>query len=180
MQWMNPVPSVDPAADPASVLTRAYIGVGSNLDDPVVHVRAAVAALEALPATRVVARASLYRSAPVGRLDQPDFVNSVAAVDTTLAPDRLLDELLAIEARHGRTRSERNAPRTLDLDLLLYGDRSMHGERLTLPHPRMHERAFVLLPLAEIDADADIPGHGSVRALLAGVSDQRVARMEAQ
>jgi len=177
---MNPVPSVDPAADPVPVCTRAYIGVGSNLDDPVVHVRAAVAALEALPATRVVARASLYRSAPVGRLDQPDFVNSVAAVDTALAPDRLLDELFAIEARHGRTRSERNAPRTLDLDLLLYGDRCMKGDRLTLPHPRMHERAFVLLPLAEIDADADIPGQGSVRALLAGVSDQRVVRMEVQ
>jgi len=174
------VPSLDPAAAPASILTRAYIGVGSNLDNPVVHVRDAIAELDDLPATRVVARASLYRSAPVGMLDQPDFVNSVAALDTALAPEQLLDELLAIEARHGRARSERNAPRTLDLDLLLYGDRRMHDERLTLPHPRMHERAFVLLPLAEIDTEAHIPGHGRVQALLAGVSDQRVARIEAR
>jgi 2-amino-4-hydroxy-6-hydroxymethyldihydropteridine diphosphokinase len=177
---MKPVPSLDPAAGPASVRARAYVGIGSNLDNPLAHVRDAMAALDELPATRVVARASLYRSAPIGKLDQPDFVNSVAALDTTLAPEQLLDELFAIEARHGRARGERNAPRTLDLDLLLYGDRRMHEERLTLPHPRMHERAFVLLPLAELDADAHIPGHGSVRALLAAVSDQRVARMEAR
>ncbi|MCW5622090.1 MAG: 2-amino-4-hydroxy-6-hydroxymethyldihydropteridine diphosphokinase [Burkholderiales bacterium] len=157
---------------------RAYVGVGSNLDDPVVHVREAMTALDQLPLTRVVCCASLYRSAPVGKLDQPDFINSVAALDTQLAPEPLLDALLAVEARHGRVRGERNAPRTLDLDLLLYGTQRMHGAHLTLPHPRMHERAFVLLPLAEIDPDALIPGHGSVRALLPQVADQRVVRME--
>lgn len=158
--------------------TRAYVGVGSNLDDPAAHVREAMTALDQLPLTRVVRRASLYRSAPVGKLDQPDFINSVAALDTQLAPEPLLDALLAVEARHGRVRGERNAPRTLDLDLLLYGTQRMHDAHLTLPHPRMHERAFVLLPLAEIDPDALIPGHGSVRTLLPQVADQRVVRME--
>jgi len=157
---------------------RAYVGVGSNLDDPVRHVREAMDALDALPATRVAARASLYRSAPVGMLDQPDFVNSVAALDTALPPRQLLDALLAIEARHGRVRSERNAPRTLDLDLLLYADRCSEDAALTLPHPRLHERAFVLLPLAEIDADVRVPGRGSVRELLPGVARQRVARLQ--
>lgn len=157
---------------------RAYVGVGSNLDDPARHVREALDALDALPDTRVAARASLYRSAPVGRLDQPDFVNSVAALDTALPPGQLLDALLAIEARHGRVRSERNAPRTLDLDLLLYGDRCSRDASLTLPHPRLHERAFVLLPLAEIDAEVHVPGQGRVRELLRGVADQRVARLQ--
>ncbi|MCC7546256.1 MAG: 2-amino-4-hydroxy-6-hydroxymethyldihydropteridine diphosphokinase [Burkholderiales bacterium] len=168
---MNPPPSPE-------VRTRAYVGVGSNLNDPARHVREAMAALEQLPSTAVAARASLYRSAPVGRIDQPDFVNSVAALDTALAPQELLDRLLAIEARHGRVRGERNAPRTLDLDLLLYGEQRVQGPALTLPHPRMHERAFVLLPLAELDAGARVPGHGCVRDLLDAVAGQRVTRMQ--
>jgi len=167
-----------PSADAQAARTRAYVGVGSNLDEPARHVREAMDALDELPSTSVVARASLYRSAPVGKLDQPDFVNSVAALDTALAPERLLDELFAIETRHGRVRAERNAPRTLDLDLLLYGTLRLEGQALTLPHPRMHERAFVLLPLAEIDARVEVPGRGSVRTLLPGVAGQRVTRME--
>lgn len=158
--------------------TRAYVGVGSNLEDPARHVHEAMDALDALPGTRVVARASLYRSAPVGKLDQPDFVNSVAALDTALPPRQLLDALLAIEARHGRVRGERNAPRTLDLDLLLYGEQRIEDAALTLPHPRLHERAFVLLPLAEIDAETCVPGRGRVRDLLPGVAGQRATLLQ--
>lgn len=129
---------------------RAYVALGANIGAPVQHLRAAVVDLAALPGTRVVARSSLYRSAPVGLVDQPDFINAVVAIDTPLAALPLLHALLAIEARHGRVRSVPNAPRTLDLDLLMHGDTIMAGAELTLPHPRMHERAFVLQPLAEL------------------------------
>ncbi len=172
--WARAVPN----PDALNARTRAYVGVGSNLEDPAGQVRQAMAALDDLPATTVVARASLYSSAPVGKLDQPDYVNSVAALDTGLEPQQLLDELLVIETRHGRVRGERNAPRTLDLDLLLFGERRIDAPALAVPHPRMHERAFVLLPLAEIAADARIPGRGSVRELLPGVAGQRVTRMQ--
>lgn len=122
--------------------------------------------LDQVPDTRVVARSSLYRTAPVGYADQPAFVNAVAQVDTALSPKSLLRALLDLERRHGRRRSVPNAPRTLDLDLLLYGDRVLLDAELTLPHPRMHERAFVLAPLAEIAADEVVPGRGRVAELL--------------
>ena len=154
--------------------TRAYVALGANIGEPVAHLRAAVADLDALPGTRVVARSSLYRSAPVGLVDQPDFINAVVAVDTALEALPLLRTLLAIEARHGRVRSVPNAPRTLDLDLLLYGEAVVGGAELTLPHPRMHERAFVLAPLAEIAPSLVIPGRGPVAALLAACADQRI------
>ncbi|MCA1978916.1 MAG: 2-amino-4-hydroxy-6-hydroxymethyldihydropteridine diphosphokinase [Thiobacillus sp.] len=138
----------------------ATVGLGANLNDPAAQIEYAFAELDRLPDTRLVARSSLYASAPVGYVDQPDFVNAVAQVETALSPRALLAALLDIEHRHGRERSFRNAPRTLDLDLLLYGDARFHEEGLTLPHPRMHERAFVLLPLLEIAPDALIPGIG--------------------
>jgi 2-amino-4-hydroxy-6-hydroxymethyldihydropteridine diphosphokinase len=126
----------------------------------------------------LVAASSLYLSAPVGLRNQPDFINAVAALDTQLSADALLEELFAIEARFGRKREFHHAPRTLDLDLLLYGDEPRCAARLTLPHPRMHERAFVLLPLVEIAPDTVIPGHGPAAALLAGVRDQALTRLE--
>ena len=138
-------------------MTAAFVGLGSNLQDPVRQVESAFDELDRLPHTRVVKRSSLYRTAPVGHAEQPDFVNAVAQLETALPADRLLDELQAIEARHGRVRSFRNAPRTLDLDLLLYGKLVLSTERLTLPHPRMRERAFVLDPLREIAPDLEIP-----------------------
>ncbi len=138
----------------------ATIGLGANLNDPVEQVEYALAELDRLPATRLVARSRLYASAPVGYVDQPDFINAVAQVETGLAPRALLAALLDIEHRHGRERSFRNAPRTLDLDLLLYGAAHFHEEGLTLPHPRMHERAFVLRPLLEIAPATVIPGRG--------------------
>jgi 2-amino-4-hydroxy-6-hydroxymethyldihydropteridine diphosphokinase len=134
-------------------VTLAYVGIGSNLQDPRAQVLAALEELDRLPHTRVVKRSSLYRSAPVGHAAQPDFVNAVAQLETGLPAERLLAELQEVEARHGRERSFANAPRTLDLDLLLYGNATLALPGLTLPHPRMHERAFVLKPLLEIAPD---------------------------
>lgn len=152
----------------------ATIGLGANLDDPATHVEHAIAELDRLPATRLLARSRLYVSAPVDCTDQPDFVNAVAQVETTLAPRALLAALLDIEHRHGRERSFRNAPRTLDLDLLLYGDACFHEPGLELPHPRMHMRAFVLQPLLEIAAHIVIPGRGRAADWLAACADQIV------
>ena len=156
----------------------AYIGLGANLEDPVAQVAAGVAALAALPRTRLIAQSSLYRTAPVGYADQPDFINAVAAVATELSPRALLDAMLATEQHHGRVRTFPNAPRTLDLDVLLYGQMQMHEDGLTIPHPRMHERAFVLVPLAEIAPRCVIPGRGAVGELLRGIDAAGVARIE--
>jgi len=158
-------------------MTRAYVALGSNLADPVGQLGIAFDELGRLPGTHVVARSSLWRSAPVGCLDQPDFVNAVAAVDTTLEAEALLEHLLDIERRHGRVREFQNAPRTLDLDIALYGDERIDTPNLTVPHPRMQERAFVLLPLNEIAPDIVIPGHGALRDLLPGVAGQRLEVM---
>ena len=134
-------------------MTVAYVGIGSNLDDPRVQVLQALDELDRLPQTRLVKKSSLYRSAPLGYAEQPQFVNAVAQLETSLPAERLLAELQAIEALHGRRRSFANAPRTLDLDLLLYGDAKLRSAHLTVPHPRMHERAFVLKPLLEISPE---------------------------
>jgi len=156
---------------------RAYIGLGSNLDEPAAHIRSGVAALARLAKTRVEACSSLYLSAPVGRQDQPDFVNAVCRVRTGLAPSTLMHDLLEIEYQHGRERrGEKGGPRTLDLDLLLYGRRRLRSPRLTVPHPRMHERAFVLRPLTDIAASATIPGRGLARRWLPAVRAQRIER----
>ncbi len=156
---------------------NVFIGLGSNLNDPRAQVLRALRALDALPQTRVVARSSLYRSAPVGYLDQPDFINAVAQLDTELAPRALLDALFALEHTSGRTREFRNAPRTLDLDLLLYGDLRHHEHGLTLPHPQMHLRAFVLVPLLEIAPDCVIPGVGPAQDALRQCADQQLERV---
>ena len=158
-------------------MTIAYIGLGSNLAEPRSQVERAVQELGAVPHSHVIARSSLYRSAPVGYAAQPDFINAVAALDTALEAHVLLRELQAIEARHKRARSFANAPRTLDLDLLLFGDQRISDAELVVPHPRMHERAFVLEPLVEIAPDAQIPGKGGAQALLAGCRDQTVERI---
>lgn len=156
----------------------AYVGLGANLEDPVAQVTAGMAALAALPRTRLIAQSSLYRTAPVGYAAQPDFINAVAAVKTALGARELLDALLATEQHHGRVRTFPNAPRTLDMDVLLYGDTQMHEDGLTIPHPRMHERAFVLVPLAEIAPRCLIPGRGAVGALLRGLDVTGVKRVE--
>ena len=155
----------------------AFVGLGSNLDEPRRQVERALGEIAAIARTRLVRASALYRSAPVGYADQPEFVNAVAALDTELGPAALLRELQAIEARHGRLRSFPNAPRTLDLDILLYGDSSLESGPLKIPHPRMHERAFVLEPLLELDAAISIPGRGPARALLEACVGQQTARI---
>lgn len=156
----------------------AYVALGSNLEDPQRQLRSGLESLAALPATRLLRVSSFYRSAPVGYADQPDFVNAVAAIETGLSPRGLLDALLAVERRHGRVREFPNAPRTLDLDIVAYGDRTIDEPGLAVPHPRMHERAFVMVPLAEIAPDAAIPGRGSVRELAARVDAASVTRLD--
>lgn len=158
----------------------AHVAIGANLGDPVATVRAAFEALRGIAGARLLAASPLYRTAPVGLRAQPDFINAVAAlaVDVAVLPaPTLLDRLFAIEAAFGRARGARNAPRTLDLDLLLYGDECRVTPQLTLPHPRMTERAFVLAPLADIAPQLAIPGHGHVADLLAGVAAQRIERL---
>ncbi len=159
-------------------MSVAYVGIGSNLDEPQRQVAQALGELAGIPATRVLKRSSLYRSAPLGHTAQPEFVNAVAALDTALDPEALLGELQAIEARHGRARSFANAPRTLDLDLLLYDAARQRTSRLTLPHPRMHERAFVLRPLVELEPGIAIPGRGRAQDLLAACAGQRVEKTD--
>ena len=149
-------------------MTIAYVGIGSNLDDPRAQVLNAFSELDRLPHTRVVKKSSLYRTAPIGHADQPDFINAVAQLETGLPAERLLAELQEVEQRHGRKRGFPNAPRTLDLDVLLFGDAQVNSETLTIPHPRMHERAFVLQPLLEI-----APQLGK-RFSLDAVKDQKV------
>ena len=156
----------------------AFIGLGSNLADPVAQVSHALEALGSLPRTRVIRRSSLYRSAPVGYLEQPDFINAVAQVETGLGPRALLDTLLALEHECGRTREFSNAPRTLDLDVLLYDDLIHHEHGLTIPHPQMHLRAFVLQPLLEIAPGCLIPGVGSATEAALRCKGQTLERLE--
>lgn len=158
---------------------RAFVGLGSNLGKPAGQVRHAMTALDALPGTGVTAASRLYRTAPWGITDQPDFVNAVAEIATDLEPQRLLDALQALEREAGRFRDgERWGPRVLDLDLLLYDDRVSSDARLTLPHPRMHQRAFVLVPLLEIAPDTGIPGLGPAAHLLDALDASDVVPME--
>ena len=156
-----------------------YVGLGSNLDDPVARVRAGVSALEQLPQTRLEACSSFYASAPVGIQAQPDFINAACRLQTALEPDTLMRGLMDIEQAHGRVRvGEKGGPRTLDLDLLLFGAQIIHSEALTVPHPRLHERAFVLYPLSELDPSLEIPGQGRASDLLARCADQIVRKLE--
>lgn len=155
----------------------AYIGLGSNLDEPRKQLQRAFADLGKLPGTRLLGQSSLYRSAPVGYLDQPDFVNAVAKIATALTPQALLQALLDIEHQHGRERTFRNAPRTLDLDVLLYDDLQLHEHGLTIPHPQMHLRAFVLQPLLEIAPDCIIPAIGLAVRALQGCQEQALERL---
>jgi len=156
---------------------RCFIALGANLGDPVATVKAAILALRELPQTEFIAASSLYRTAPVGLKHQPDFINAVVELIAVSPAPTFLESLFEIEARFGRQRSVKNAPRTLDLDLLLYGDDVSNDPQLTLPHPRMHERAFVLAPLAEIAPRLTIPGRGSVADLLLRCADQQIEKI---
>ncbi len=164
------VPIADHAKATAfnTTVMRAFVGLGSNLDDPRAQLRRALQALTEIPETQLAAYSSLYRSAPLGGLDQPDYLNAVAALDTRLSAAALLAAMQAIEHRQGRVRdAQRWQSRTLDLDLLLYGKLQLQDAVLTVPHPGLSERAFVLYPLQEIAPDLVIPGLGDLTALIA-------------
>ncbi|MCK2185549.1 2-amino-4-hydroxy-6-hydroxymethyldihydropteridine diphosphokinase [Halomonas getboli] len=156
---------------------RAWIGLGSNLDDPHGHVERALAELDALPLTRRHRASSRYASRPLGPADQPDFVNAVAELETRLSPLALLDQLQALEQRHGRVRGRRWGPRTLDLDLLLFDDRKMTTPRLTLPHAEMMKRAFVMVPLAELAPELRLPDGRDAASLAAALDDDGLRRV---
>ena len=165
-----------------SVCAQVYVGLGSNLDDPISQVRAGIALLATLPATRLEVCSSLYRTAPVGMTAQPDFINALCRLQTQLDPAEIMAGLLALESERGRVRDVSGGPRTLDLDLLLYfspqGDMVQCQEPgLHLPHPRFHERAFVLYPLQEIAPGLAIPGRGRVEDLLAGCAGQSIEQV---
>jgi 2-amino-4-hydroxy-6-hydroxymethyldihydropteridine diphosphokinase len=162
------------------MMVTAYVALGANLGDPVATVRAAITALCGITDARLLVASSLYRTAPVGLHHQPDFINAVVMLEVNAAvlpAPTFLERLFAIEARFGRQRSVKNAPRTLDLDLLLFGDAHLDLPGLTLPHPRMTERAFVLAPLAEIRPNLEIPGHGPIAPLLVGVAGQHIEKL---
>lgn len=163
-----------------SLPVTAFVALGANLGEAQQTVREAMQALGQLAATQLVRSSSLYLSEPVGCAEQqPAYVNAVAEVTTLLSAEQLLQQLLQLEQQYGRQRAFHNAPRTLDLDLLLYGDMQMHIHGLTLPHPRMHERAFVLLPLLEIAPQVAIPGLGpAAECLTATVVAQGISRLE--
>lgn len=162
------------AADPV----QAWVGLGSNLEQPLQQVRSALDELAGIPDTRLLAASSLYRSAPLGPADQPSYINAVACLETQLTAAALLDALQTIETAHGRVRTgARWGPRTLDLDILLYGDQRIDTPRLRVPHPGLAERNFVLYPLAEIVPDLDIPGLGPLRELLARCPQSGLERL---
>jgi len=171
---------MSPAGRPATPApVTAFIGLGSNLEDPEAQLRAALLELAELPDTRLIARSPFYRSAPVGPPGQPDYINAVAALDTRLQPQELLAGLQAIEQAHGRRRAGlRWGPRTLDLDLLLHGDQALSTPALTLPHPRLTERAFVLRPLADIAPGLVLPDGTTVETRLRRCPQGGVVRLE--
>ena len=162
-------------------MQQAYIALGSNLagnlDSPASQVIRAFQSIEQLPKTKLIKTSSLYQSAAVGYLNQPDFINAVVEISTQLSPEDLLEKLLNIEHKAGRQRPFANAPRVLDCDLLLYDNVILNTEKLTLPHPRMHQRGFVLLPLAEIAPDLIIPNGGNVVKLALAFQNQGIKKL---
>lgn len=150
-------------------MARAYVALGANLGDPAAQIESAISRMSQLPQTRLLARSQLYRTAPLGPAGQPDYCNAVVALDTGLAPEPLLDALQRIETDLGRVRGEHWGARHLDLDLLLHGDTRCASSRLSLPHPQLAHRRFVLQPLAEITPGLELPGHGAIEARLAAL-----------
>lgn len=159
-------------------MSRLFIGLGGNLGDVPGCIGRALAALDALPKSRLIGCSPLYRNAPLGRSDQPDYINGVAELESTLDPHELLDHLQRIEREEGRVREERWGPRTLDLDLLIYGERRIDDERLTVPHPGVPERAFVLYPLRDIAPGLVVPGVGKLQELVDRCPPWRMERLE--
>lgn len=158
---------------------RAFVALGSNLDQPQRQIGMGLDALAGLPGTRVLRSSSLYRTPPWGDTNQPDFINAVARLESTLEPLELLDALLAIERQMGRVRTRRYGPRVIDLDLLMHGDSVIDSERLVLPHPRMLERAFVMWPLAEIAPELRLGARGTAAEIAAVLPGDGILRLPA-
>lgn len=158
-------------------MTMAFIGLGSNLDRPWEQLHQAVKELSSLPDSSLVQCSAIYRNPPMGPRNQPHYLNAVVALDTQLRPRSLMAMLLMIEAGHKRRRQEKWGPRTLDLDLLLYGKRALREPGLTVPHPGICNRAFVLVPLADIAPDQEVPGYGKVSVLAAQMNHQELERL---
>lgn len=158
-------------------MTQVYLGIGSNLGDSVRQVQHAIEQLSQLPSSRLVASSSLYRTAPVGPQDQPDFINTVVALETQISPIALLDAAQQLEKDAGRKRLRHWGERTLDVDILLYGDQVIHQPRLDVPHPQMTKRAFVLFPLVEIAPHLVLPDGSNIRHWADGVLDQPVEKL---
>jgi 2-amino-4-hydroxy-6-hydroxymethyldihydropteridine diphosphokinase len=154
-------------------MSLAFVGLGGNIDGPASRLLAVMREFGFLPHIRLIRASSLYRTAPVGYADQPDFINAVVLLETTLSPDALMIELKALETRHGRIRHLRNGPRTLDLDLLLYDSLALDDSpALIVPHPRLHLRSFVLVPLVEIEPECMLPRHGRAASVLERMTDR--------
>lgn len=168
----------------AAVRSTVFVALGSNIDQPLMHVQRALHDIDELPETALVKLSTLYETAPVGFKDQPAFVNAVAQLVTMLSPHDLLGRLHTIEVQHGRSRSgvneEKNGPRTLDLDILIFDESQIDERGLTIPHPRMHERAFVLVPLVEIAPEVVIPGKGLARDFLAALDIKGVSPLKVE
>lgn len=176
MDSSSAVSEMTTATTPLATPVRAYVGIGANLGDAQATVEQAFSALDALPGTRVAERSSLFRTAPVDA-GGDDYVNAVAAIDTRMPAAELLLALQAIETEHGRLRPYPNAPRTLDLDILLFGQQSTHTPQLTIPHPRLTQRAFALIPLLQIAPLITIPGQGPAHAFAPGVAAQAIRKI---
>ncbi|MEO8103026.1 MAG: 2-amino-4-hydroxy-6-hydroxymethyldihydropteridine diphosphokinase [Betaproteobacteria bacterium] len=157
--------------------STVYLGLGSNLDHPDWQVQTAMHEIDEIADVGLVKVSSLYQTTPVGIIDQPPFINAVVQIETTLSPHDLLQHLLDIEIRHDRVRAEKNGPRTLDLDILIFNEWRIDDGRLITPHPRMHERAFVLVPLLEIAPDVYIPGKGYAKEFLSNMDAGGVQRL---
>ena len=156
----------------------AYIGLGSNMNSPIKQIKSAIKSIEEIASTEITDVSSLYKSKPVGPQNQDDYINAVVKIETELMPYQLLECVQEIEKQHGRIRGERWGPRVIDLDILMYGNEIMIDQKLTIPHPEIHNRSFVLVPLAEIDSDCEIPGKGSVSDLLATIDKSNIVQLQ--
>ena len=158
-------------------MSKIYIALGSNLDEPSEQIYKAINSIDAVDDLSVTHISSLYKTKPIGKIDQPDFINAVIEVEGDISPENLHAALQAIETQAGRIRIELNEPRTLDLDILLIDDLIMKTKKLTVPHPRMHQRQFVIVPLFEINQKLNIPGIGSINKILKSLPDQGVVKI---
>ena len=158
-------------------MSKIYIALGSNLDEPSEQIYKAINSIDAVDDLAVTHISSLYKTKPIGKIDQPDFINAVIEVEGDISPENLHAALQAIETQAGRIRMELNEPRTLDLDILLIDDLIMKTKKLTVPHPRMHQRQFVIVPLSEINQKLNIPGIGPINKILKSLPDQGVVKI---